>query len=145
MKRMNLIVVFNKDKTKLLMCERTKEPYKGQLNLVGGKIEKEDGNLNEAYRELQEETGITKEDINLVLSEDIIILNKKTEERETYNYEIEMDKIKLPIKKGEKVATLIIKKGNETIKKVSLVSEKDIDKQSFISMYFNNLKTVLFG
>lgn len=66
MKRMNLIVVFNKDKTKLLMCERTKEPYKGQLNLVGGKIEKEDDNLNEAYRELQEETGITKEDINLV-------------------------------------------------------------------------------
>ena len=29
MKRMNLIVVFSQDKTKLLMCERTKEPYKG--------------------------------------------------------------------------------------------------------------------
>ena len=66
MKRMNLIVVFNQDKTKLLMCERTKEPYKGQLNLVGGKIEKDDDNLNEAYRELQEETGITKDDIDLV-------------------------------------------------------------------------------
>lgn len=66
MKRMNLIVVFSQDKTKLLMCERTKEPYKGQLNLVGGKIEKNDDNLNEAYRELQEETGITKDDIDLV-------------------------------------------------------------------------------
>ena len=66
MKRMNLIVVFSQDKTKLLMCERTKEPYKGQLNLVGGKIEKDDDNLNEAYRELQEETGITKDDIDLV-------------------------------------------------------------------------------
>lgn len=66
MKRMNLIVVFNQDKTKLLMCERTKEPQKGQLNLVGGKIEKDDDNLNEAYRELQEETGITKDDIDLV-------------------------------------------------------------------------------
>ena len=66
MKRMNLIVVFRQDKTKLLMCERTKEPYKGQLNLVGGKIEKDDDNLNEAYRELQEETGITKDDIDLV-------------------------------------------------------------------------------
>lgn len=65
-KRMNLIVVFSQDKTKLLMCERTKEPYKGQLNLVGGKIEKDDDNLNEAYRELQEETGITKDDIDLV-------------------------------------------------------------------------------
>ena len=66
MKRMNLIVVFSQDKTKLLMCERTKEPYKGQLNLVGGKIENDDDNLNEAYRELQEETGITKDDIDLV-------------------------------------------------------------------------------
>lgn len=66
MKRMNLIVVFSQDKTKLLMCERTKEPYKGQLNLVGGKIEKDADNLNEAYRELQEETGITKDDIDLV-------------------------------------------------------------------------------
>lgn len=66
MKRMNLIVVFSQDKTKLLMCERTKEPYKGQLNLVGGKIEKDDDNLNEAYRELQEETGIIKDDIDLV-------------------------------------------------------------------------------
>lgn len=66
MKRMNLIVIFNQDKTKLLMCERTKEPYKGQLNLVGGKIEKDDDNLNEAYRELREETGITKDDIDLI-------------------------------------------------------------------------------
>ena len=38
-----------------------------------------------------------------------------------------------------------IKKGNEIVKKVTLVAEKDIDKQSFISMYFSNLKTILFG
>ena len=86
-----------------------------------------------------------KEEINLVLSEDIIILNKRTEERESYYYEIEMDNINLPIKKGDKVATLNIKKGNEIVKKVTLVAEKDIDKQSFISMYFSNLKTILFG
>ena len=86
-----------------------------------------------------------KEEINLVLSEDIIILNKRTEERESYDYEIEMDNINLPIKKGDKVATLNIKKGNEIVKKVTLVAEKDIDKQSFISMYFSNLKTILFG
>ena len=56
-----------------------------------------------------------------------------------------MDNINLPIKKGDKVATLNIKKGNEIVKKVTLVAEKDIDKQSFISMYFSNLKTILFG
>lgn len=65
MKKMNVIVVFNKDMTKTLMCKRTKEPYKGMYNLVGGKIEKENDGLNEAYRELYEETNISKEDINL--------------------------------------------------------------------------------
>lgn len=65
MKKMNVIVVFDKDMTKTLMCKRTKEPYKGMYNLVGGKIEKENDGLNEAYRELFEETNISKEDINL--------------------------------------------------------------------------------
>lgn len=47
------------------MCKRTKEPYMGMYNLVGGKIEKENDGLNEAYRELVEETNITKDDIVL--------------------------------------------------------------------------------
>ena len=35
-------------------------------NLVGGKIEKENDGLNEAYRELEEETNIKKTDIDLI-------------------------------------------------------------------------------
>lgn len=66
MKQYNIIVIFNKDLTKTLMCKRTKEPYKDKYNLVGGKIEKENDGLNEAYRELKEETNITKEDVDLV-------------------------------------------------------------------------------
>lgn len=66
MKKYNVIVVFNKDLTKTLMCKRTKEPYKNMYNLVGGKIEKEnDGRLSEAYRELYEETNISKSDVTL--------------------------------------------------------------------------------
>ena len=48
------------------MCKRTKEPYKGMLNLVGGKIERENDGVNEAYRELREETNINCDDITLV-------------------------------------------------------------------------------
>ena len=51
MKRMNIIVIFDKDLTSTLMCKRTKEPYKGMYNFVGGKIENDNG-LEEAYREL---------------------------------------------------------------------------------------------
>lgn len=65
MKHYNVIVIFNKKMNKTLMCKRTKEPYIGMYNLVGGKIEKENDGLNEAYRELVEETNISKNDVEL--------------------------------------------------------------------------------
>lgn len=81
MKKYNVIVVFNKDLNQTLMCKRTKEPYQGMYNLIGGKIEKENDNLNEAYRELEEETNIKKEDISLQHFMDIeyVVFNKKLE------------------------------------------------------------------
>ena len=66
MKKMNVIVIFDKNLNKTLMCKRTKEPYMGMYNLVGGKIEKENDGLNEAYRELSEETNIKKSDVDLI-------------------------------------------------------------------------------
>ncbi len=65
MKKLNVILVYNKEEEKILMCKREKEPYKGKFNLVGGKVEQGEKELDAAYRELQEETGITKQDINL--------------------------------------------------------------------------------
>ncbi|MEE1342425.1 MAG: NUDIX domain-containing protein [Lachnospiraceae bacterium] len=61
----NLIVVFDKTEQKLLMCKRKKEPYKGLSNFVGGKIEAGEEGYAAAYRELEEETSITKNDIIL--------------------------------------------------------------------------------
>ncbi len=65
MKKLNVILVYNKEEDKILMCKREKEPYKGKFNLVGGKVEKGEDELHAAYRELQEETGITNDDIKL--------------------------------------------------------------------------------
>lgn len=65
MKKLNVILVYNKDEDKILMCKREKEPYKGKFNLVGGKVEQNEEELHAAYRELQEETGITNNDIVL--------------------------------------------------------------------------------
>ena len=65
MKRLNLIVVFNKNLTKALFCIRAKEPYKGLYNFVGGKVEENEPNDEAAYRELFEETGISSHDIEL--------------------------------------------------------------------------------
>ncbi|MCR5815899.1 MAG: NUDIX hydrolase [Ruminococcus sp.] len=61
----NCIAVIHKNKTDWLMCRRLKDPYKGKLNLVGGKIEEGEEHLAAAYRELYEETGISDNDITL--------------------------------------------------------------------------------
>ena len=65
MKKLNVIIVYNNEENKILMCKREKEPYKGKLNLVGGKVEQNEDELRAAYRELREETGITNNDITL--------------------------------------------------------------------------------
>lgn len=61
----NLIVVFDERRERVLLCRRRKEPYKGLLNFVGGKIEPGEEGLAAAYRELREETGLTETDISL--------------------------------------------------------------------------------
>ncbi|GAB2543308.1 NUDIX domain-containing protein [Gracilibacillus alcaliphilus] len=61
----NILMIYNKDMNQLLMCKRLKNPYKGLSNLVGGKIEIGETGIESAYRELFEETGISKEDVNL--------------------------------------------------------------------------------
>ena len=61
----NVLVVFNHDRSHILMCKRRRDPYKGLNNLVGGKIEPGEDGPTAAYRELFEETGISSNDTNL--------------------------------------------------------------------------------
>lgn len=65
MQGLNCIVVYHQDGERLLFCKRTKNPYKGKYNLVGGKIEPQETGFTAAYRELFEETGIRREQIML--------------------------------------------------------------------------------
>ena len=68
-----LTLVFNERKNKVLVCvnERGVINYvggkieRGVINYVGGKIEELENPEDASYRELQKETGITKEDIDL--------------------------------------------------------------------------------
>lgn len=93
MKKYNVIVIFNKEINKTLMCKRTKEPYIGMYNLVGGKIEKENDDLNEAYRELVEETNISKNDVKLkhFMNIEYVSFNKSLEVYYgTLNKEVEL-------------------------------------------------------
>ena len=72
MRDLNLIVVFNQKLEKGLFCIRSKEPFKGMYNFVGGKVETGETKEEAAYRELFEETGISKNQIKLEYFMDLI-------------------------------------------------------------------------
>lgn len=72
----NCIMVYSQDREHLLFCKRTKNPYKGLYNFVGGKIETGEDGFAAAYRELKEETGIVSADIELFHMMDFTYYNQ---------------------------------------------------------------------
>lgn len=68
---MNCIVLYNKRKDAVLFCRRRKDPFEGKLNFVGGKVEPGESSVHAAYRELEEETGITGRQVCLYRLMDI--------------------------------------------------------------------------
>jgi len=100
MKKYNVIIVFDEKEENVLMCKRAKEPYLGKYNLVGGKVEEGEDLLSAAYRELQEETGITKDDIQLK--------NLMNFEYTMQNFELEVyaGKLKRPVELVEEANKL---------------------------------------
>ena len=50
LKQYNVIVVFDHEARHVLMCMRSKEPYKGKFNFIGGKIENGEIHLQAAYQ-----------------------------------------------------------------------------------------------
>ncbi len=62
--RYTIIFIFSWDMKKVLMMHKTKGPYPGRLNGVGGKIEDFDLSAEYgAYREVKEETGLLPEEM----------------------------------------------------------------------------------
>lgn len=69
-----LTLVFNKDKTHVLLCNHLKY---GGYNYIGGKIEELEDTFTASYRELFEETGISKDTVDLyfVRQETVVTTN----------------------------------------------------------------------
>lgn len=61
----NCIMIYDMTGKKMLFCKRLSDPYKGKYNLVGGKIEPGEDGFAAAYRELEEETGISSRQVQL--------------------------------------------------------------------------------
>lgn len=83
--------------------------------------------------------------IEIVTKKEVGILLEKSEEKKGINFEINLDKLKLPIKKGKIIGTLKLKDGNKVINEVELTVKEDVEKANIIELYKRNLKKILTG
>ena len=110
-------------------------------------------NLYEMQVEVKEGEVISKkksskaenEVIEIVPKKDASVLVEKGQEKEALNYEMNLDKIKLPIKKGDKIGILKLKDGNKVISTVDLTVKEDVEKASILELYKRSIKSVLSG
>ena len=85
------------------------------------------------------------EEIKIVPKDNLSVLIKKGEEKKSLNYEMKFDKLKLPIKKGDKIGTLILKDGNKSINQVDLTVLEDVKRASILELYKRSIKSALSG
>ena len=83
--------------------------------------------------------------IEIITKDDAKVLKKKTEENKNLNYELKLDTIKLPIKKGDKVGVLVLKDGDKIVNKVDLTVKENINKASILKIYQRLLKSLVAG
>lgn len=83
--------------------------------------------------------------IDVTVKEDISIIKKRGIDKKEYHSEVILDDVKLPLKKGEIVGKLFVKDGNNVIKKVNLITNKDMKKKGFLDLLGNILKSMFTG
>lgn len=75
-------------------------------------------------------------EINAQTGEPVSLLTKKGEEAKNFSTELKLDKnLKAPIKKGETIGKIIIKKDGKKLAESDLVAEKNVKKASWWQLY----------
>lgn len=85
--------------------------------------------------------------VNLFLKDDLTITTKKGEFKKKYTYNIKLNKLSYPVKKGDTIGYLYLKEQttNKTIKKVPLITDQNIEKASILKQYIRVIKNFLTG
>ena len=86
-----------------------------------------------------------KKSIDVYIKNSIIKVNNINSDKIKYKYDLKYDKLKLPIKKGSKVGTIIVKTNDNKIYKEDLIIKENISKKSFVKIYKNILNIISNG
>jgi len=85
------------------------------------------------------------DEVKIVPSEDVNLLYKKIDGEITPTYEIDINEIKVPTKKGNVVGTLYVKNDDKIVNEIDLTVLEDVEKCNLFELYWKHLKNIISG
>ncbi len=98
--------------------------------------------------EVLDEIPINKADkstVSVTPKKDITTLLKKNQNTQNYTYNIKLNSLKLPIKKGDTVGKLLIQQDGKTIREEEITTTEDVHRLGFLKLWGNFMKDVITG
>lgn len=86
-----------------------------------------------------------KDIVDVVLKNDVGIVELLDNNNHKYSFEVVVDDIKLPIKKGDKIGKLLVKEANKTVAQGELTVSDDVNALSYFQLFINSFKDILSG
>ncbi|MCI9586002.1 MAG: D-alanyl-D-alanine carboxypeptidase [Bacilli bacterium] len=102
---------------------------------------------------LKKESSVGKYEVNkakekyieVVPKSDVTVLRKKSEKSGNASYEVKLNDLKAPIKKGDVVGKLRIKENGKYIRTIELTTKNDINKANIGQLYLRYLTDIVTG
>ena len=85
------------------------------------------------------------QEVDIVPLKDITLLHKKADEKKNVTFEIKLNELKPPIKKGEVVGQIIVKENDTTSRIEDVTVSKDVEKANIINLFLRHLNNILVG
>ena len=83
-----------------------------------------------------------KKYVDIIPNGEVTILKKKGEKLNKVKYDIVLDKLKAPIKKGDSVGTLEIKENDKLLRSVDLTIKESIEKANLFELYIRYIRDI---
>ncbi len=87
----------------------------------------------------------TKSKVDVVLDRDITVLSKKSDTEKSYTEKININEVKLPLKKNQVIGNIEIYDGTNKIGSYPLVVNEAVKKKNIWKLFLDNLKDIVVG
>lgn len=99
---------------------------------------------DEVIEEIKFDKG-NKEKIAIMPKEDVGVLEDKQDSGKSYKYDVKIDELELPIKKGDVVGTISVIHNNKKVTTVDLVTSTNVEKLNYLELYIQTIKNSILG